>query len=148
MPFVRFADQKAAFAFAFSLGTLAFLFSQQIYSDLFIDPVAWLRGHRLAGLGSTLLVLSCGLLMAAVLPRLWWSSQQKLSLTFWEDVVQIGSAAKYLEAVRKASAATLHKEIADHCFTLSGICTRKYTLVKYGMWAGVTGAVLGVLALT
>ena len=93
------------------------------------------------------LLASCGALLYAVLPRLWWSSERQLNLVFWEDVVAVGSAAKYFEAVRKASPDTLHREISDHCFTLARICDRKFAAVKWGMWIGVIGAAMGAVAI-
>lgn len=143
----KFADQKAAFAFAFSLGSLAFLFQQKAFVGVVGKDVATNGIHVVGVLAGVCLLASCGLLLFAVLPRLWWSSEHRLNLVFWEDVVALGSPDKYFEAVRTAGSDTLHREISDHCFTLAEICERKFTAVKWGMWIGVVGAVLGMFAI-
>jgi hypothetical protein len=143
----RFADQKAAFGFAFSLGSLAFLHQHEVFAGVVGILRSTEKVNAVAVLAGCALLLSCALLSFAVLPRLWWSSKHQLSLVFWEDVNQFGSAAKYFEAVRNAGSDTFHKELSDHCFTLAGICERKFVFVKYGMWTGTAGAVLGLFAL-
>jgi hypothetical protein len=143
----KFADQKAAFAFAFSLGSLAFLFQQKVFVGVFGNDTAANGINAVGLLAGVALLASCGLLLFAVLPRLWWSSKHRLNLVFWEDVAALGSADKYFEAVRMAGPDTLHREISDHCFTLAAICERKFTAVKWGMWIGVVGSVLGVIAI-
>lgn len=88
--------------------------------------------------------------MAAVLPRLWWTSDDELSLVFWEDLVQLKTPAKYVESIRRADADVLHKELSDHCFALARICSQKFGFVKGGMWLGALGALgalLGILSL-
>lgn len=143
----RFADQKAAFAFAFSLGSLAFLYQQRLFDGLSSSPLEWMRLHPFPALAGIGLLASCALLMAAVLPRLWWTSDHELSLVFWDDVIQLQTPDRYLESIRRAGVDALHKELADHCFTLAKICSRKFTFVKGGMWAGAVGALLGLLCL-
>jgi hypothetical protein len=143
----RFADQKAAFAVAFSLGSLAFLHQQHVFLGAYQAPLSWIPQHVAGTLAGALLVFSCGVLMLAVLPRLWWSSEHELNLVFWEDVRQIGSPVQYFEAIQRAAPETLHREISDHCYTLAGICERKFSLIRLGMWVGAAGAILGLLAL-
>jgi hypothetical protein len=145
--FVRFADQKAAFANALPIGVLAFLYNAEIYVEFTNDVVLWIQSHPSAAVASLMMVASFGCLLGVVLPRLWMSSDHTLTRIFWEDVAAMGSAEKYSEQIMAAGSDKLHQELAVHCFTLARICTRKYELLKFGMWSAAAGAVAGAIAL-
>jgi len=140
--YIRFADQKSAFVFAFALGTLGLLFGQHAFDGFASDPLLWIRNEMVYGMAAGLLILSSALSIAAILPRLWASEPK--GLVYWDGVAKFQSPTQYFEALRAVRRDALHRELADHCFNLARICSRKYALVRYAIWAAPIGAVLGI----
>jgi len=145
--YIRFADTKASFIFAFSLATLGFFFSEEVFTDLPNGVVSWFQIKPLFGIATALFVVSLVLSALAILPKLWKWDEEKRGLVFWEDVVKFGSANNFFEGVRKSSPDSLHSEICYHCYDLSLVCHGKYESIRYAVWTAAFGAVFTAFAL-
>lgn len=140
---IRFADQKAAFIFTFSLAALGFLYSQDMYIGLYPHITSWIEQHIIGTICTVFLLMSCVLAVSTVLPRLW--SYSGKGIIFWDDFLKYGSAEKYFEEIRSLNPNSIHVEISKHCFILGKICSKKFKLVKYGIWAAVIGSIFAII---
>ena len=138
--YIRFADQKAAFISAASVGLLSYLASQRVYRDAFTVPLYWLQHEPLMAVGSLLLLAACFLSAMAVLPRRTWKDLE--SLVFWEGVRRYDSADSYCAALTTYGAKGLNRQLAQHCYSLAAVCTRKYQYVNLAMWLTGIGSLL------
>jgi hypothetical protein len=142
---IRFADQKAGVVFAFALGALTYVFNTRVHAQFTAHPLTWGSAHPLATFGGLLLLVSSGLALYVLAPRLWDSSPRQLSLTFWEDVKTFESGGGFFTALRDSDTDSLHREMADHCFVLSCICTKKYRLLTAALWVGTAGSLVAIV---
>lgn len=143
--YIRFADQKAAFIFAFSLASMGFLHKMGAYKELFSDPITWAKTSLLCAGSSSLLLIAATLSFSVLLPRL--RSSKKMGLVFWENVAMHKTPDTYSGALFAASSQTLLSEMAEHCFYLCLICLRKYNVIRVAVWVAPAGALLGLLSI-
>jgi hypothetical protein len=140
--YIKFADQKAAFLFAFTLATLGFLFSHEQYSDLFrLGLKVWGLDHPFCLLSSFLLLLALVASMLVFTPRLTSSPK---SLIYWEGVAQFKDEVEYKRAIEALSSDGISQQVARHCWELATIATAKYRFLKIAFWTAPFGGVLGV----
>lgn len=141
--FIKLADQKAAFVFALSTGTLA-LFYQDSIQLRFVKPLSnWtlLDGLYLIAVG--LLVVSTFLAFLTVKPRL--KPSKPSGLIFWESVASFDNANEYFKRILDLNQQGVLQELFDHHYRLSQVCKGKYDSLKASIFLGGVGIVLSVL---
>jgi len=140
--YIELADQKAAFLFAITSAVSGYIITSKV--SPFVNSIDWqlpLNWSLMAGKASVLLFLISALsCILAVLPRL--KRNERPGLIFWEEIIAVDSADKYVKMVGNHNDQSMSYEIAAHSHTLAGICNRKYLCLKVGMYVAFAGFLL------
>ncbi len=134
----RFADTKAALAFAFSSGLLSWITA---HHARFADAAAFgFFSTLLLWAGVTCLLSSTLLFAWALIPRLWARTQK--GLIFWEQVALYDSGEAYNAALSKTDEKGLEQALADHIHIMARLASRKFSLIGVGVTLAALGTVL------
>jgi hypothetical protein len=141
---IKFADQKAAFVFAFAVGAMTVGYTFHLYDALGGRPLAWAADHRLPALGLLLMLGASALSFATLLPRL--SSHKSQGLMYFNHLLQHESHGAYTLRVLESDDAQLLREVAAHCYSLAAIVRQKFKWTNRALWTSVFGAILTLAA--
>ncbi len=142
--YIRQADQKAAFFFAGSTALIAFLYNAKLVHRWVKPPTQWSFVDMVslaATIGLTVCALAC---LATVFPRLQGS---KRGHVFFGAIAEFDSRKDYASDVLQKDVSELMEAKLCHVHDLSGICGRKFYVLKVGQWAGAVGVFATVLLL-
>lgn len=144
--YIRFADTKAAFLFAFVSGVIGFLFSKEMFIDINIcrlfnlDLFVWL-----AFLGTLGLVVAGIFSFLVIKPQLFPRKQN--GLIFWETVANYLNAKTYTAEVLALTDDGIVAQLIDHTYQLSLVARNKYRWLAWGIWSAGLATLLWSLAL-
>jgi hypothetical protein len=144
--YIRFADTKAAFIAGTSAALIGSLVASSLFDATFRStPCLW-SGLQWTGLVSLLLlVVSLGLSIAAIRPRLW--NKTSVGYIFWGSIAGHKSMLQFTRAVHELSLLGMTNAVSDHLFVLSSIAKRKYAYVDWALSVGVAGGALAGIVL-
>jgi hypothetical protein len=140
--FIKFADQKGAFIFAGASGFLALVFNQGGRAVWRVPIASWRLHEWLAGATIIVTVASATLAALAIAPRL---KDGHRGLIYWNSISSFANWQEYRAALAKLDLRGTTDEMSHHCYELSRLAKRKYELLKWAMWAGITGLAVGGL---
>ena len=144
--YIKFADAKAAFIAAACSGVIGALVASTLFDSCFRNSLSDWTIMQFAGmLGLILLVISFGLSIATIQPRLW--SKSGSGFIYWGSVIAHGSAKDHTAAVHQLTQRQMSEETAKHVFTLSMIADRKFKRVSWALAVGVLGGLLSAVVL-
>lgn len=140
--YARFADTKAAFS-----ATLAAAFIGVIYSAKLQNPPAnansW--GILSAMGGIFLLVVSVGISVAVVLPRLTGSNRS--GFIFWGAIIRHGDLQTFKSEFYSLTDQRLNDELLAQIYIVSKILEQKYLRVRWSLIFFAAGGVCCVAGL-
>ena len=142
--YVKFADQKAAFIFAINAALLGYLFKVKAYLLWLKTPSSWAPLDVICLLG--MLLLSVGLIFssAVVVPSL---RKTHKGIVFFRSVSGYANASSYASDVIGSTPTRLAREVLEHAYDLSRICSSKYQKLVVATWSTSIGVILAVLTL-
>jgi len=138
--FIKFADQKAAFIFAGASALLTLVYNQGGRTIWHVSVGSWRTHEWLAGVTTVLTVASAVLAILAVAPRL---KGARRGLIYWGSISGFSDPQEYRAALARLDSRGATDEISRHCYELSRIAKHKYELIKWAMWLGIAGLVVG-----
>lgn len=141
--YIRLADQKATFFFAGATALLAYLNGLGMTNSWVIDPRTWRLIDALAFLATTGFIFSAIAFVSTILPR---TNGSRRGLIFFAAIHEHENANEYASEIMKQNLQDLYEAKLMHTYDLSGICKKKYGLLKWGQWIGA-GAVLSLMLL-
>ena len=142
--YIRLADQKATFFFAGTTALIAYLHKVSLAALWICPPKSWRIIETLsfsAIVGLTFCTVAC---LFAILPRLAGSRRGLIHFVAINDFT---SSSEYANAIASAPLKELLEQKIRHAHELSGICSRKYTALRFAQWAGAIGTISTVLLL-
>jgi hypothetical protein len=142
--FIKFADQKAGFAFATASAVLTFLVRRGAHKSLLVPLATRGFSEWAAFLACLLIGLSALLSLLVVLPRLRGRGE---GVIYWKGILQSGTETNYVSKIQQSSNDALTAAVLQHCYQLAEIADRKYELLKWAIWSGVIGAVIAASVL-
>jgi hypothetical protein len=99
--------------------------------------------HELTVVSSLLLFLSTFLTFMVFAPR----RPRAKGLIFWESVARM-SEVEFTESMLSADRAALTEERLGHSHALARTCSRKYAMLRWGLWLSVLGVTTTVICRT
>lgn len=138
--YIQLADAKAGSALVVTAGALGYLLGQETYVAALRLQSGYLEAI-LALVAGLCLATSAALSFGVIAPR---HSKPGTSLVYFADVAR-RQPAEFIEAVKSAGADGLAHERLVHTHTISGICTRKYTLLRWVLSVGAGGLLAAFL---
>lgn len=136
---IKMADDKAKAIFAVSGGFLVYLFNGKADpSDFFV----LCGGPHLTRLASWVLAMilffaSSIFALRVLYPRVGTTHK---GLFFYGSIQGWGAANAYEERLKSSSLSELAKESAIHNYDISGVATRKYSMLRYSIWTMALGS--------
>jgi hypothetical protein len=138
--YIQLADAKAGTALVVTGGVLGYLLGQ----DGFVAELTLRSGYWEAALAiaaGLALAVSAVLCFAVIAPR---GSKPGTSLVYFGDVAR-RQTADFVDAVRTAGVDGLVRERLGHTHAISGICRRKYGLLRVALGSGAAGLVAALV---
>jgi hypothetical protein len=142
--YIKFADQKAAFIFAINAALLGYQFRSKAYLMWLKKPSFWTPLDIICLLGMVLLAVGLAFSSAVVIPSL---RKTHKGIVFFRSVSEFADASNYASNVINSAPGRLTREILEHAFDLSKICSSKYWKLVAATWSTSVGVVLTVLTL-
>jgi hypothetical protein len=133
---IRLADQKAIFFFASGTAILAYLHKQGLTRHWIKSPMLWHFTDMMAFFATAGLCVSALACLLTVMPRLKGSRR---GLIYFAAIRELDSAEAYANEVHTQSILELLDAKLKHVYALSGVCQRKYAVLKWGQWIGAIG---------
>ncbi len=144
--YIRFADTKAGFIAGAATALIGGLIASSLFDSILLArPRLWSNLQWLGFASLLLLVVSLGLSVAAIQPRLW--NKTSVGFIFWGSIAGHGSMLQFTRAIHDLSLLGKTSAISDHLFILSSIAKRKYAFVGWAFSVGVAGGALAGLVL-
>ena len=141
---IRFADTKAGFTAAVAGAVLGALFTlNQSPGRGLRAPWAWSQWCCI--LAYVLLTLSAVSGSWCVHPRLRGGPGR--GFIFWRNIAQYASHADFARDFALHSQDDLDKQLAESIHDLSRICAEKYRFLKIAVVSGISGGLVGAIAL-
>ena len=142
--YIELADAKAGATFAVSAGILAYLLNKQTILDILKKhPLDF--NFALVVCVIIALALSAALAFWVVAPRR--ASSKSDGFVFWGTVAQLPSASAFEKRVTDANKSEITMARLSHCFDLSRVCAKKYSLLIWSMRSGLLGVLLSFVAI-
>ena len=138
---VTFADQKAALLFASDSAFLGYLLANGLLHQLKPAMQGWHASQWLALISLLFLGLSIALAINVVMPRF---AGKRDGLIYFMAIANRKKKDQYVSEVLSCNDSSLNVALAEHCYEIATIATRKYTRLRNGMWAGILGFVAGL----
>ena len=135
---VTWADQKAAFMFAGSVGLLAYLNARQAFGFLRGD-VLFEWPHTILAAAAICLLITAFSAFVTYWPR---TKGMRAGLVFWGAIAKNESDGAYVERVRDKTAVELATAKLEHSYELAKICERKFKWVDAATRFGIAGTLL------
>ena len=145
--YARFADTKAAFSGTISGAMLGGLYAAGVFKPMVSTPIQqWLGETWLSAAAALFLVVSIGLAMRTVYPRL--KSSQQHGFIYWGNISAFGDVARFGEGFKAQSAETLNDHLMRQAFDVSKhVCVPKYRTVSWCLIMLMFGACLAAASL-
>lgn len=142
--YIRFADGKAGFLFAFVTAAISFLYSKSLFQSWsHVSVCSWKLLDFTAFIGSSALVISGFAAFWVVKPRL--RPQKDDGLIFWETVASRRDANSYVGEVASLTGSGMVSEIIDHTYHLSRVARFKYHWLKISILASGFSVVVWII---
>jgi hypothetical protein len=142
--YVKFADQKAAFIFAINAALLGYQFKSKAYLMWLKRPSSWAPLDIICLLGMVLLSVGLVFSSTVVVPSL---RKTHKGIVFFRSVSEYANAFGYASDVINSTPSRLTREVLEHAYDLSRICSSKYRRLVVATWSTSIGVVLTVLTL-
>ncbi len=142
--YIRFADAKAGFLFAFTSGATGFLYSKSILHPLMQASIcSWTTLGWLSFLGFAALTVAGVAAFWVVKPRLQPKNDD--GLIFWETVAAKLDANAYVGEVTGLTGSGMVSEVVDHTYQLSRVARYKYRWLNVSIWASGVAVVIWIV---
>ncbi len=141
--YIGLADSKAGIILGLALALFSNLIEKDIVQKAFTHPAAsFFNVYAMLCLAFLLASALCAFLVVA--PRRAAGGE---SLIFFGEVAKFASADRYLASLAKLKSSDLLDARIRHCYDISVICARKYTLLSRATWLGIIGLILTIIML-
>ena len=142
--YIRLADQKAAFIFAFVSVLLAFLYNEKLHVGWFRHPQHWSALDLVAFLSMASLFTSLTFAVLVVMPRL---AKSHVGYVFFKSIKEFRSASDYATSISQKDDKQLAISILKHTYDIARVCSKKYMFFFVAFWASIVGVFLAVITL-
>ncbi len=140
--YIRFADTKAAFTFAWATSLLGGLYlskAHQLFIPSGLDLCDFFRIPTLAVVAFVLLALSALIAAWSIIPRL--PTKQLAGFIFWESILVHANGNLYTSSLLRLTDAELLEHMAVQLYTLAEVARAKYRPVRISMWLAFLGSI-------
>lgn len=139
---INLADSKAGVLSTVSILILAYVVrvgGGPVWEEAVASP-GW---ETLVAVGA-LLGLGAGIAgaLSVVIPR---TAGEPQGYVFWQAILEFGSAEAYTEAVSDLTEEEVAAALLEDCHRLSTLCRRKFSVLRWAMWAAGIGLLLSLL---
>lgn len=136
--YIAFADTKAAVVFGVTSTLIGFLLANKNYISL-IESGVYNVATLLAVLACMGLAVSAIFAISVVIPRLPKGAE---GIIFYGAIQRLASGDAYQRKVKACGEDDLIDARLDHCYTLSGICWKKYICLRAAIWIGLLSMIV------